>query len=65
MVIEHKDNYLTLINPSLVQQGRVQMVNVVDPLQTGFPVISRRILNEFATGPYLARLADSYITDLR
>ena len=50
---------------NLVWWGLTWHVNVTNSEETGFPILNCAMLNEFCTGPYLARIADSYVTNLR
>ena len=45
--------------------GGVRLVNCLNPAQTGFPRLTLDELKELAGGPYLVRLAESYLSDYR
>ena len=45
--------------------GGVRIVNCLNPAQTGFPSISLEEIKELCGGPYLLKLAKSYLTSYR
>ena len=45
--------------------GGVRLVNCLNPVQTGFPLITLEELKELSGGPYLVELAKSYLTSYR
>ena len=45
--------------------GGVRLVNIFNPVQTGFPVLTTQQMNEFCGGPYLVHLARSYLSSAR
>ena len=45
--------------------GGVRLVNCLNPAQTGFPQLTDDDLKELCGGPYLFKLAKSYLTKYR
>lgn len=45
--------------------GRLRAVNVLNPGETDFPMLSLEILTELCAGPYTVDIAECLVTDIR
>ena len=58
-----KNNIICLVSNAELNNGTVQMVNLLDPVQTVLPVLKIEELNDLMHGPYGTKCPHGYLRD--
>ena len=58
----NRNNIFSLVSNAELNNGTVQMVNLLDPVQTELPVLTIEELNDLMLGPYGTKCSHGYIS---